>query len=45
MDIEVGVPWDSCLGLLLFYTYINDLPLALQGGIVFMYAADTSVMI
>ena len=42
-DIEVGVPQGSCLGLLPFLIYINDLPLAVQGSTVFMYADDTSL--
>ena len=41
-DIEVGAPQGSCLGHLLFLVYINDLPQAVQGSNVSMYADDTS---
>ena len=41
--IETGVPQVSCLGLLLFLFYINDLSHALNASSVSMHADDTSL--
>ena len=41
-EVEFGVPQGSCLGLLLFLIYINDLPKITQGKMS-MYADDTSL--
>ena len=41
--IKCGVPQGSCLGLLLFLLFINDMPLSLHDSKVTMYADDTSL--
>ena len=43
MDISIGVPQGSWLGLFLFPVYINDLPQAVQNSTIAMYADDTNL--
>ena len=42
-DIKYGVPQGSCLDLLLFMIYINDLPLSLKFQKMNLYADDTII--
>ena len=41
--IDIGVPQGSCLGPLLFFLYVNDLPFALKKAHATIYADDTTI--
>ena len=42
-NINIGAPQNSCLGPLLFFFYINDLPYSVKNAKVSMYAIDISL--
>ena len=43
MNINIGVPQGSCLGLLLFLLYSNDLPQAVKNSTIAIYDDDTII--
>jgi hypothetical protein len=43
IQVESGIPLGSCLGLLLFSIFTNDLPLALSKACVSLYPNDSTL--